>query len=766
MGEIKIKAGGKTISLTGSNLEKLLDPGLLPVILEMTGSEILACWDRPLSELAAGKDSISTEFTASREAKWKPVPDGTITCGCSAGAGGTLTVRKNGEMFHYFRGENEQEKVSIRIPPGYGCVSTGFRVTLAVTGGGAFSHGPFGVQAGLSANDLFNVINHRCFPLTTRAGEAVEESFRRFVLPFDPAGIRQLQAGDYLEYEFIGKLGLGFGATWGIGGLLFGGRSFSELKQSFEAPLGKLTAGIKPSFKAGAGFAVDYAHTGAFRVVTGRGKDKISLYLFKLDRKTVSTTFNAGISVSAKATFSHQLQLDRIIDEAAARLTRNLPAAARKAAIKAFKENLGKLEHKRQLDKYVREANQQIAALLKQGDNRKTELELRLERIKSHSALFVFEFDPARPEAMEDGYRLALAGDFIQAIHIPGVDLLPGSCIEEMAVRRTTVTLALFGLFSVQSLTEYFQKSSLVYAGQGVFKWRYTTGIKYESGHAGHGRHAEVFFTADASTSDFTKLQDTGVLLHIVLMDHANGKAARQTAGLLQALEPGGRLEEYTGLLEQLIEHDKSLTVKVAAVFHPGAMKRLSATEYEEGKPPRLERMGEDRKNWEEFVRAVDTIREHEFPGQGFPDLVQNFQAWAEYNVRANDRQGSRRPPDRHCPGNTASPESVWPAAWSHLAPPLRRLMVVYLEAGRSFMNLCDHLRHLAGDLEIIGTDRDYRCMLDCLNAMIREDVAIWFTKPALLALVRLTGGKIVNIQGPAPGEAPENVEVSFDITD
>lgn len=94
----------------------------------------------------------------------------------------------------------------------------------------------------------------------------------------------------------------------------------------------------------------------------------------------------------------------------------------------------------------------------------------------------------------------------------------------------------------------------------------------------------------------------------------------------------------------------------------------------------------------------------------------------------------------------------------------------MYLNAGRGFMNLADDLKHLAVDQDTVTTQDRWEELVKFLNAMIkdgqRDDIQVWFVKHALLALLRLVRGRVVNVKGPLGGESIDNTfEVTFDVT-
>src|SRR5262249_6758974 len=320
--------------------------------------------------------------------------------------------------------------------------------------------------------------------------------------------------------------------------------------------------------------------------------------------------------------------------------------------------------------------------LLKQLDNRKLQFAVLHESIDTRTALFNYTFDMNVPAALTDGFRLALAGDFRGALRVDGVSLRPGSFIENVFIRRTTLSFQFFDLFHVFTTTEYFKKMTVVYAGKGVFKYRFTTGVKYEDGFVGHERAVEVFFTADASTVDFQNLSGVDVRLHFILNDHANRRAARQTLGIMQFAGGGSELQTLAARLRDTLEKDASLQVKLACTFDKNAYGRLLSDDFDQhGKPHQLPQPF-DQANWEAFVQAVDDLNiRGGFQGEGFPNRVSRFADWVLYNRVANDSETSTKPPDRQHRGNSNT-DSIWPEAFRERDSLTdRRFLLIYMEA-------------------------------------------------------------------------------------
>ena len=776
MPDVTVNLGNLPITLPDtSDLVKFAEQQL-PIAFTIADSDIVKFRDRPLADIPpdSGKP-ISAGLKVAQDARWKIGDNVDLSIGLSANAEGSISVIRSGDLFSYSVSDDEADDIKIVVPDGFAYLKVNLKVSFEVSAEAAFSHGAFGVSGGIDSSATFNLTNYKCFSVNTVVRDAVEQSFGRFALPFQAESFAEaLHNNDFVEYEFIGKLGLTFGVSYGLTNLLLGGRSLGELRKSLESTVGKVVVNVKPSVEAKAEFGIDYEYLDAFRVVVGRNvkgdSDEISLFLSKADKKNITVSFEVVLKASLGASFNIESRLDTIIDNAAQSLFKNLPAGPIKdAATAAFKENLKKEEHKRELEKYIKEANEQINGLLKQLDNRKIQLAVIHEALDSRTALFNYTFNMKVPAALDQGFPLAVAGDFRGAMRVAGVSLRPGSFIESVFIRCTTLSLQFFDLFHVFSTTEYFKKMSLVYVGNCVFKYRFTTGVKYEDGFVGHERAVEVFFTADASTIDFENLSNVDVKLNFVLNDHANRRAARQTLGIMQ-FGSGADLQNLAARLRETLERDASLHVKLTCTFDQNSFGRLLSDDFDQnGKPHQLPQPF-DQANWEAFVRAVDDLSTGGgFKGEGFPNRVARFADWVRYNRVANDSDTSTKPPNRVNRGNSNT-DSVWPDDWRQRDSLTdRRFLLIYLNAGRGFMNLADDLKHLARDQEAVTTQDHYEDLIKFLNSMIkdgqRDDIQVWFVKPVLLALLRLTRGRVVDVKGPLGGETiGQTFEVAFHV--
>ena len=369
MANFSVKLGDSTIDLTAAgDLGGRLRPDLSALF--RLSDELARAGSTPLADLPPGV--LETTFKTDQEAKWDL--DGVnLSLSFKPTATGSITITKAGELFSYNQGDDPGKKVSVTVPEGQVYISIGLKVGLAVSGAASFSSNGFGVKASVSDADEFDVINHKCFPATTAAAEAVPAAFRAFVLPFKASGVDGLNdSSDYIDFDFVGKLALGIGVNYGFSGLLLGGRSGGEIKASFENnKLGKAVLKAKPTFRASASFSVVYDHEDAFRVVVGRhrteatGVNGASLYLFRTDRSRLATEFTAGVTLSANAKFDATPNIDNILEKAAKAAAAKLPADLQGAASSALSAGLKRAEGK--IDGFVNTINDKVNGLLQKA---------------------------------------------------------------------------------------------------------------------------------------------------------------------------------------------------------------------------------------------------------------------------------------------------------------------------------------------------------------------------------------------------------------
>jgi hypothetical protein len=739
---LKLNLGPVELDADG-DLAKHLVPGI-DTVVNLFNTDLLAL---RIADVPSG--SLGTKFTFSTAPTWQISQAVGISLSVAPGAGCTLSIRKPGDpLFEYSTGD-DAEPTAVTVPDGRYYLSIGLECSLAVAAGAQWSGGNFGVSGNISTDDRFRVANH-CWVLpSTTLRDAVVQAFSSFVLPFHSASISGMPDGNYIDFEFAGNLALGFGVTYGFSGLLLAGRSNGEVKASFGTPIGKAVVTAAPSFQVAAGFKLNYSHSDFFRVIAGRNADATrngaTLYLFRQDASTLSTTETFGITLNAGV----QFQTD------AAKLKSEIGKVTQKylgAAAAPLGDRLASAA-----DSLAGAINSSVNKLLAKGDGHKIELELIQSRTKAHTALFIYDFDFTQSGI--EAYDCAMRGDYATAMTMPGAQLDPRSFIEQTYLQSAGLTLQLFGLLQFHDVTEYIQKNQVFYLGARTFQIRSTEGIKAISGLFGKEQEADLYFVARCKTGlDSVDVSDVDVRLQVIFLDKNNADAFRQSKSMLAALTETAAADALGHYTESHANGSVRLTFEGAASLFAA----LESDNYQNGRPP-AEPHTRDAANYQQFAAAVrDTIGASDSAAATFLNSFSAYTDWLEFNRIKTDQAGSTQPGDRLSVGTAVV--SLWPNGYPPSDSGARSLVQAYLYAGQHFMNFCDGLKRLAADLPSIDTQQEYDEMLKALRGMVRHEISFptWFLKPGVVAMLRLSSARLT-LQGSLPDSAADDFAVSFD---
>jgi hypothetical protein len=758
---ITISIGDSTLTIDSGHLSRDSFARFTEGSLTLVSDVLTAAAGRPLSELPS--DTLQAVVKGGGGLSWTV---GNIDLQLTPGAEGSLTVRRAGEVFRFTDAEQDDDPARrhvVTVPAGKAYVSLSLRVNIGVSGAGGFSHGAIGVGGSVQTTDSFLLANHCQVDATVTVAEAVRAVGERFLLPFDAAGYREIQDGDFLEYAFYGKLNAGLQSSLGFSGVFFGGASGGEVRRSLSSPIGRVAAQAKPSLELGATFSVGYSHEDAFRMVLWGQRASSRLFVFKMDRSTLSAGLQANAGVRLNAAVTLASNVDSLIDEAARRLFSGVAdQTLRNTLIGQFKDKVKSSAS--DLDRYVKEAERRVNEQIQKLERLSVSASLTRERISAHTALLSVDFDRAAPP---DGFDCAIRGDLAGALQAPGTTLAPGSYTASEIQRTTSLRFQLFETFRASSIQTYFSHSELRYAGDGVFQFRFTAGVKAENDIFGHRKAIEFYFEIGASATAKGAITDQDVLLRVKTTDSNSPVAAQCTANMLELILAGAGATHTVERLRQALAQNPGLTVNVSLEVRSSAYGRVPFSPFVGGKPPRDQRA--DASNYAAFVRAVDVVYAGGgFRLEGFPKQAREFQHWAHYNIAAIDREGAARPADRRSRGNGAT-DSVWPQ--DSLAFPaagadrsIRPMLRAFLIAAQQFMNFCEDVPSLARDLNEASTREVFERVLEQAKDLVKQGAGafpLYFTKPTVAAFVAQSGGVVQDVQGPSPGDPVGDV---FDV--
>ncbi len=715
---ISIRAGEADIQLgPEADLAAFLRPGLNTILNlgdTLQGTAGLRLADLPDGGMVAG---VRTD----QETAWDLGPGVNLSVSFQPDVHGTVRFTKAGSLLSFQNGASEP--FAVPVPPGSVYTSIEFHVNLMAGGGLAYSAGQFAVKANLSHEDRFLMAHHRCLPQEMTVSEALRAVFQGFLLPFRADGVARLAENDLLEYEFLGKLGVGFGLSYGFGGALLGGRSTGEIGRSFGNQLASAAIKAKPTVFAGASFAVNYEHEDAFRFVYHRETEaETTLTVFRMDKSALRTKETLGVMLDPGLSFDFKTKAGEALGGAVDRVFANLPDGAKSTAAAKLKETIA-TRGQGAVDALSQRINGGVNELLKRPAG-KVELQVMQERIHTDTALFRFRFATADAGSLRDAMQLAVQGRLSEAVSLPNVSLDPGSFVENEFVRRSSFTIQLFDLWKWTDVVEYVSRVDVIYAGNGVLRLVGLEGVTHRQGIVGREALCDLHFRAEASHKiDATELDSLRVTLVVELLDGKSSQA-EETARLLTATE-AAPLREAAQRLREFFDSQHNAKAYTICEFNQSTFGAFRADPFDKNKPGPLPHPA-DAANYTRFVAAVDSVN-----GQflGF----RSYTDWATFNRTATDQDDSKRIPDRRQPGNIQR----WPSTFIQVPESKRNFMRFHSESARHFMNLCESLSVLCKNIGEADTEEEYGRLLQSLNGIVKNDVPPDFIKATLLALMK-----------------------------
>jgi hypothetical protein len=669
--------GTVDLASTG-DLAKRLQPGIDTLV--HFDPQLLNFAGTPISDLPAG--SLSSDFNFTVGPSWQLNQTVGITLSVEPEAACSVAlVKPGGELFRLNVADDETPVIAGN---GSYYLAVALQCGLAVDAGARWSNGSLGVSGDVSTGAQFRIANYCRVPESATLGDALARAFSAFVLPFQAESVAAMPDGNYIDCDFIGKLALGFGVTYGFSGLFLAGRSNGEVAASFDSLIGKGVASMQPSFQVGAGFKLEYDHQGAFRVIAGRNKDTAQdgavLYLLRGDTQAISATESLGITLGAGAKFQTDAStLAGEIQQAAAAAFPGAAGAKLGASLSASADSI------------VSSVNAGVNALLAKADGQKMTLETVQSRSAENAALFIYRFDFRKGGLA--AYDCAMRGDYARAVRMPGVTLDPRSLVERLYVQSAGLNLRLFGALQYHDIEDYIQRTDVSYAGDRTFDVRDTLGLKAVSGLFGKEREADLYFIAESS--QVTSVTGLDVRLHAIFQEQNNSEASAETSRMLAALQqtPGnaGRVA-----LDADAAKFAGLTQDAAAAY-------------------------------EAFARAVrDIIGTDNGSAEIFLANFARYADWLEFDRATDGNPNGDRWPEDYPPSDRG----------------LRLQVQTYILSGRHFVDFCAGLKELAASIPGVADDKQYEKLLAAIDGMVHRDFAFptYFLKPAMVAVFRLAG--------------------------
>jgi hypothetical protein len=531
--------------------------------------------------------------------------------------------------------------------------------------------------------------------------QAVAEAFQSFSFALEPASALSMSPGDSTQVNFTGSLAFTLSASYGIDTINFAAPGVASVldsvakgNASFNLPSGKIDIGAKAS--------VGYTHSDAFTAIVERtDSGSAFLYVMRADKNDLTE----GASISAAVTISNTpgVTVDaQTLQQTVNGITGGLGGAQAASAASDIAQGL------------TTKLNNWITATVKNGAT----LGLTWDQSRDQSLLFKYQVNVTDSRLVAQSWQSLCQGNFRGAESVGGLIPLPGSGVSQQASDSFTASIQLFNFFAASDKNAYFNNTNVVVTSTGDLQFTFDVGKESDAAVQQSLKTCQIHFVAEVDSSMQGNITNSAVSLQIELKAVNNSKEAGRIGDLVGLIPPNEQVNQAQKAMQAFVSANPSGTLDLVCVLKPSAWRRLSCSEYQNGKPPANQQ--QDLENWNAFRDGCANLIDSAFENLTYGD-------WQKFNVAAVYGAGATGVPDRRSVGN-----------WT--PGPLSNFFL----NSQSFMNLDDDLHSLAGLTSIPNNSSDdarsYNDLLDQLAALvIKRDVSTAYGKPVAAALLKLS---------------------------
>ena len=388
-----------------------------------------------------------------------------ITFGLQGGASCSLEIVNAGSLGKYLDGLSSPTLVQVTVPPGHSYVKLTMSFNLSANVSGAYSGGDYGVTAKLSTRDTYAVTFCKAFVPTAKTGAAIAQTFECFVLPFRERLLLDMEDGDYLWYEFDGKVGFAVGAYVGLDEVLYAGNGAADLIKMNGSPMATLGASIKPEVKLAAAMDFKMDYVSRFDAVLSRVGTSGLLHLLRSDKRTETVTTSAGLTINVNAAVTLSQKVAGHLDNLKTSMV-NCAGGTGSVGGNAVGKVASAADG--EMTKYADEVTDKLQCWLNKANGLNCNLQVAIEKEQQKLLLASYAFD-LTDTTFPDGWALAIKGDLYGALNTHAVTLEPGSGLEREYRQKTSFRCNFFNLWHMNSWDQFTRDVSMVYAGNNVF---------------------------------------------------------------------------------------------------------------------------------------------------------------------------------------------------------------------------------------------------------------------------------------------------------
>jgi hypothetical protein len=696
------------------------------------------------SAIASVPDTGATAINyTSDAASWNP-GGSAVTFGLQGGAACSLEIVNSGNLGQYVDGLDSLTLVQVPVPTDRSYVKLMMSFNLSASVSGGFSGGDYGVKAKLSTTDSYSVTFCKAFASTTTVKVAIAQTFEAFVLPFRERLLLDMEDGDYLWYEFDGKIGLAIGAYVGLDTAQYAGNGSADVLKVNGSPLATITASVAPTVKlAKMDFKMDYVSR--FEAMLSKVGTSGRLHLMKSDKLSQTLTATAGlmIDVNAEVTLTQKVS-DHLADVKTSLV--NCVGGPDALGGKAVNAVAGRADD--QLNKYAAEVTDKLQGWLDKANGIHCNLQVAIEKTQQKMLLASYLFDLTDP-TFAAGWDYALKGDLYGALNTSAVTLEPGSGLEREYRRKTSFRCNFFNMGHMQSWDEFTTNVSMVYAGNNVFHMLAKVGRTTFTEAFGATRGMDIYFSASADAKAGGLISDVDISLNIALNGTGDKRVINTIARLLSVFDSTTQMANLARDLATFGGNAGKHIVQLLVTIPSGQFGRIQSDD--KAGPS-------DQHNWKAFATAADALDAWALVGgagglnAATAAFLKQYGEWKVMNMaETGDSSADRK---RFGALNT------FPAEWATVAPNdsgLRARIKYSMWAAQHYLDFCAALRDLGALTTPEAVTPTWEGLMALMSDAVKDQVNTDFLRPAALATMQLCKGGSYALTAPAGPTVPQD---------
>lgn len=695
---------------SASHLRSLLEDQAKPAFL--FAGEILPHWLEPVENVPAG---TKLTFNLSDNASWKTKTG--IGFGLTPTVKCELDVVPSGMVISYLAQVDATTNSCLPAATYAGfCyvkISVSFQIDGNVSGSG--TAGAIGIAGNVKGSTAASIVFAHRVANGTTLKSAIQESFEKFVFPFQPGCANDMSAGDLAQVNFHGTFDCNLALSYGIGNYNFAAPSVvtALIRKTLSGTTLSLPSGVAP---LGATGTLDYTHSDDFAAIVQK-LDTSNAFLYLMRASKNDGSVSVGVAAQINFTGSSSIMVDPgKLEDTFDKLTHGYGAKI-SAQAKDLEQKLNT-----KFDDWMHNEVKDGASLKDTWDAQ-----------RSTTMLFQYKVNLGTLNLQNNSWQYFCAGNLKSAVGAGGLVLEAGAGVTDQSSRSFTIAVTFFNLFHAADVDKYFQNSSTVVTDTGNLRFHFDVGDENDKDIKGVLSKTRIHFVA-AATSD----KPADVQLEIELSATKNPQEAGHIAAVARYLSSPQAAAAAKDIQDFISAHSAN-TLNLNCILDSSAYGKLTCSSYQGNHPPQDQSV--DETNWQVFRDAAIQLLNLDYATR------LNYSLWQQWNEAATGETIADRRSAGDWNGSGAS------AIWRESDSGITILLNYFALATQRFMDLCDDLHRLADFLGTAKIPEDWNLLLADLKDIVLTDVNTDFAKPAVAAILKLAGPQNVSYRKTGSGK-------------